>query len=348
MKTFTGAWFFYEGDAVRTVWQEGRCSSLIQAAGMRLVERKVANGLQQTMMLASDGMGSVIGESGTRSKSVAYSPYGFQRGMESLIGFAGQMQSLLPIGYFLGNGYRFFDAVTNRFNSPDEFSPFGRGGVNAYVYCGGDPVNRTDPSGHMIYYVGSSRSFDYLPSLSIPITLKGAGNYLDPIRTEMSFKFIQRKGPGMYFSEGPLLSEYIQGKGPGKYFSEASLLSEEFHISRKRAASPVEAGVSKHLKQEGGLIQNPQAGVDNGVVKAKMIARIKRSQHELFSNVPNGPNNRAIALDYLDMLDSNTVSGAREALYKKYGKITRVSKVTNYVASGLGSVVDWIRKSARR
>jgi hypothetical protein len=30
---------------------------------------------------------------------------------------------------------------------PDRQSPFGLGGCNAYAYCLGDPVNRTDPSG---------------------------------------------------------------------------------------------------------------------------------------------------------------------------------------------------------
>ena len=34
-----------------------------------------------------------------------------------------------------------------RFNSPDTLSPFGKGGINAYAYCAGDPVNRSDPSG---------------------------------------------------------------------------------------------------------------------------------------------------------------------------------------------------------
>ncbi|KPZ22499.1 RHS repeat-associated core domain-containing protein, partial [Pseudomonas syringae group genomosp. 3] len=31
---------------------------------------------------------------------------------------------------------------------PDSLSPFGKGGLNAYAYCAGDPVNRSDPSGH--------------------------------------------------------------------------------------------------------------------------------------------------------------------------------------------------------
>ncbi|MFO3797936.1 MAG: hypothetical protein ACK8QZ_11770, partial [Anaerolineales bacterium] len=32
--------------------------------------------------------------------------------------------------------------------SPDSWSPFGEGGLNAYGYCGGDPRNRVDKNGH--------------------------------------------------------------------------------------------------------------------------------------------------------------------------------------------------------
>lgn len=36
-----------------------------------------------------------------------------------------------------------------RFTNPDSLSPFGAGGVNPYAYCGGDPINNADPSGHI-------------------------------------------------------------------------------------------------------------------------------------------------------------------------------------------------------
>src|SRR5471032_2916159 len=39
-----------------------------------------------------------------------------------------------------------------RFNSPDSLSPFWKGGVNAYAYCVGDPVNRVDPTGHFFKF----------------------------------------------------------------------------------------------------------------------------------------------------------------------------------------------------
>ncbi|WP_338010010.1 RHS repeat-associated core domain-containing protein, partial [Pseudomonas sp. GM60] len=37
--------------------------------------------------------------------------------------------------------------VLMRFNGPDWFSPFGRGGLNSYAYCLGDPINLSDPNG---------------------------------------------------------------------------------------------------------------------------------------------------------------------------------------------------------
>jgi RHS repeat-associated protein len=53
------------------------------------------------------------------------------------------------LAYLLGNGYRVFNPVIRRFHHPDSLSPFGKGGINSYVYCFSDPINRKDPSGHV-------------------------------------------------------------------------------------------------------------------------------------------------------------------------------------------------------
>jgi len=42
---------------------------------------------------------------------------------------------------------RTYSPGLRRFLSADSASPFGDGGLNRYTYCGGDPVNRVDPSG---------------------------------------------------------------------------------------------------------------------------------------------------------------------------------------------------------
>ncbi|MGE8399818.1 MAG: hypothetical protein ACN6NZ_07755, partial [Burkholderiales bacterium] len=96
------------------------------------------------------------------------------------------------------------------------------------------------------------------------------------------------------------------------------------------------------------LIQKPQADVNRRQVKARMTARIEHSQLELFSNDSNVPDNRTIALDYLDMLDSKAADEAREALYNKYGRTVRVIEVREYVYNGVSGIVSWIRRSAKR
>lgn len=67
----------------------------------------------------------------------------------SVLGFNGQHRNLGTDLYVLGSGYRIYSPTLNRFYSADYLSPFGHGGINAYAYCAGDPVNRDDPSGNM-------------------------------------------------------------------------------------------------------------------------------------------------------------------------------------------------------
>lgn len=85
---------------------------------------------------------------GTRGVSRAYSPYGYLPQQEApLTGFTGQPRDRVHGFYHLGNGHRVYQPTLMRFLSADHLSPFGNGGINAYAYCGGDPVNRIDASG---------------------------------------------------------------------------------------------------------------------------------------------------------------------------------------------------------
>ncbi|EOC9367805.1 RHS repeat-associated core domain-containing protein [Enterobacter asburiae] len=73
----------------------------------------------------------------------------------------GVLESFHPIGfmgyrldkpsgcYILGNGYRMYNPIMRAFYSPDSESPFGAGGLSRYAYCRFDPVNFSDPGGHM-------------------------------------------------------------------------------------------------------------------------------------------------------------------------------------------------------
>ncbi|WP_414648257.1 RHS repeat-associated core domain-containing protein, partial [Cedecea sp.] len=71
-----------------------------------------------------------------------------------ILAFSGERLDPVSGTYHLGNGYRSYSPVLMRFTRPDSWSPFGAGGINAYAYCEGDPVNRADPSGHMSWQAG--------------------------------------------------------------------------------------------------------------------------------------------------------------------------------------------------
>ena len=108
--------------------------------------------LHRVVLLAADRGNSVMGEvvSG-KSNRIAYSAYGEQSAQQDVdtnLAFNGQLRETNFGWYLLGNGYRAYNPRLMRFHSPDSWSPFGRGGLNPYMYCVGDPVNRSDPTGH--------------------------------------------------------------------------------------------------------------------------------------------------------------------------------------------------------
>ncbi|MBA1188716.1 RHS repeat-associated core domain-containing protein [Pseudomonas entomophila] len=77
-----------------------------------------------------------------------YTAYGFSaQGSGLSLAFNGEPRDPLTGHDHLGNGRRTFNPVLMRFHSADTLSPFGAGGINAYAYCGGDPIGRKDPSG---------------------------------------------------------------------------------------------------------------------------------------------------------------------------------------------------------
>jgi RHS repeat-associated protein len=60
--------------------------------------------------------------------------------------FCGELPDVATGWYMLGE--RLYSPTLRRFVAPDRASPFARGGINRYAYCGGDPMNRIDPSGN--------------------------------------------------------------------------------------------------------------------------------------------------------------------------------------------------------
>lgn len=101
-----------------------------------------------TLLLTTDQQRSVLNAIDvSQVHPCAYVPYGYRAQQCSLLAFNGELPDPVTRHYHLGNGYRQYSPTLMRFNSPDSPCPFGAGGLNAYAYCLGDPVNRTDKSG---------------------------------------------------------------------------------------------------------------------------------------------------------------------------------------------------------
>ncbi len=125
---------------------------LLQQISTRAEENSKDTELNGTFELR-DAAGSVFASLDLSTKTIkyySYLPYGY-RSLDvkavTWLGFKGEPLNPMAM-YYLGNGYRMYDPLLQHFQTPDNWSPFGAGGVAAYVYCGGDPVNFHDPSGH--------------------------------------------------------------------------------------------------------------------------------------------------------------------------------------------------------
>lgn len=101
-------------------------------------------------LIGSTQSGSTqLNQSQDTCQLTVFTAYGNATEPKNYAMFNGERRDPLSGNSHLGNGYRAYNPVLMRFHCPDSLSPFGQGGVNSYVYCGSDPVNLVDPSGHM-------------------------------------------------------------------------------------------------------------------------------------------------------------------------------------------------------
>ncbi|POA20334.1 hypothetical protein C1886_08930 [Pseudomonas sp. FW300-N1A1] len=144
---------FYLKARLTTEVQSTVQHSIIQHEDQLLaLQLRKANNVDTTL-LATDQQRSVLNALDASRHPFNYTPYGHgapENSLLNLLGFNGERIDPVTGYYLLGNGYRAFNPVLMRFNSPDSWSPFREGGINPYAYCAGDPVNRSDPTGHFI------------------------------------------------------------------------------------------------------------------------------------------------------------------------------------------------------
>ncbi|KAA8694438.1 RHS repeat-associated core domain-containing protein [Pseudomonas cannabina] len=174
------ALLFYQKSLLATQIQGPIQHTLLRTDEYLLAQRRTENNESDSALLVTDQQQSVIAAQGL---AFAYTPYGHRHpstGPMNLPGFTGERVDPVTGHYLLGNGYRAFNPVLMRFNSPDSLSPFGEGGLNAYGYCEGDPVSRVDSSGHWpVFLKGLLRGLGLMRKVSP-----------DSQKTAQSLKFI--------------------------------------------------------------------------------------------------------------------------------------------------------------
>lgn len=208
--------FFYSAHQIRTIVELAKQTSLVRANTATLA-LKTQDG---HYIFASEVSSSPHGCISSRVfRFIVFSPFGVSPPSDLPVGFKGEHIDPVTRQYHLGNGYRTYNPVLMRFNSPDSESPFARGGLNAYAFVQNDPINRQDPTGHFFKTLLSPVMKLFTKKVytgTIVAEFDGATAFLAPPRRD-------GKIPTLYFS-GHSVDGWFTGSADGYHNGQRSRL----------------------------------------------------------------------------------------------------------------------------
>ncbi|RMR15873.1 RHS repeat-associated core domain-containing protein [Pseudomonas syringae group genomosp. 3] len=338
-------------EAVSRFYQKSRLTVEIQGAVRRrvfhgadrlLAEYETEGSSIRTDLLGTDTQNSVLqAVSSQGQQSLAYSPYGHRAQGGPFSGFNGERADPVTGHYLLGNGYRAFNPVLMRFNSPDNLSPFGRGGLNAYAYCQGDPVNRSDPGGHISSFrvpgltMFSRRDFQNLPNELIAkvighLPLKDAAALAttssvmgQKISGLLKKPFIDINDPAALLTIDNVLKGRT-GLSPGV------LKNDAFKATFELAAANIEAGIREKIQN---VAHQTQSILDK-------VTRAPGASYYQFQNaVERNRRAHAASIGILEDIDG---------VVAKHRRLEAVWKSRIHRAADMGRLVDSIRAELNR
>ncbi|WP_082425854.1 RHS repeat-associated core domain-containing protein [Pseudomonas sp. NBRC 111132] len=319
--------YFYSGWRLTTkVSADNTCSVF---AGADVVIGEVSE--QTRWLLAVDRQNSIFKVQHSRS----YSPYGFDQAAltASLLAYKGEHRDVTSGCDLLGNGVRAYSPVLMRFCSPDVISPFGAGGINAYVYCEADPINYLDTDGRM-----------KVPVIPSPWASK------QPYGISQRSRAIQRVSPPSPLSA---MSKMVEALPENGYLPLPRVHPEGASSQPRRSYSSLHAVPKEFWEKAGELYKNPNAVASVWVNDARTKGLINTElilDQLLISAISYKIETRGARLtgwgerDALSELGFKSRAIAQSSLSHRINTVVR-SRFSIAASASSGSVASRIRRS---
>lgn len=245
---------FYMKDRLANRVQGPLQQTVMRHGDQALAQQEHQTGTTKANLLGVDRLGSVLNElNAAQRRHFSYTAYGhlpLENGLPSLLGFNGERPDPLTGLYILGNGHRSFSPVLMRFISPDSLSPFEKGGLNGYVYCADDPLNRKDPTGRFSIFPKGYNLIKGLKNklgLRVPKSTKAQTAPKDEY-TPVGYHGTSREGAKNLMTSGVLENHAFKRTAP-----EQLVLGEGFYTSNSLGGAQDYARM--HLqKGNGGIV----------------------------------------------------------------------------------------------
>lgn len=242
--------------------------SIFQHDDQLLAQQERKDKASETTLLACDQQRSVLQTLDAALRHpLVYTAYGYTspgNRLLSLQGFNGERPDPATGNYLLGNGYRAFNPVLMRFNSPDSVSPFGQGGLNPYAYCSGDPMNRSDPSGHTWGWIKSA-----LRALGV---MKKTKATLPPGTISKVGYHGTRKIDAQNLMQHGLKKDHVRHKHNNQLLGDGFYISQDLEVAQRYAKESARGKESTYVlsvyvkdiqkKTKEGYLAQPKKNID--------------------------------------------------------------------------------------
>lgn len=268
---------YYRGSTLVTQKEGENVVRLLDGPGGNMAQVRTGTNAG-TWLTGIDGHGSVLSvENGAGQDIQVYGPWGEQASpagsTNSVLGYNGEREDEQSTGYHLGNGYRLYNPNLRRFTSPDSMSPFGEGGINAYAYCSGDPINNTDPTGHETRntFLRTLTAIEKHAIHAVETTLTIAAGEAAGVATRAARAGAEVKEGESELAEG---AKKIKDKKAGKLHKNvASSDTVESKVTEIRSAVGADgARVAESSGSAPDLDKNRELGLPEGVINNSAVA----------------------------------------------------------------------------